>query len=270
MKILEPTRREPRSARAPDAPHSIFHESFTDPDARDEFDPHNVPDINEFADHYMPDEVTRDFARRMHYAAYRWKHAKGVVEARKWKEIYVSLRDEIVLGNRKLIYQAVRRRMAMSNKSEDLIGDCHIVLIQAVAAYNPWLGIRFSTYAYTCLVRALGRLAQRMATDWLAHSASLDLLPEGEPRQKFDANLHDSNLWGIDEYLHADHPLLSMREKLILRRRYGVREGANMLTLAQVGQELGLSKERVRQMQASALGKLRDALLGEPTPIAAS
>ena len=111
-----------------------------------------------------------------------------MVEALKWQEAYVRLRDEIVLGNRKLVYQAVRRRMAMSNKADDLIGDCHIVLIQAVAAYNPWLGIRFSTYAYTCLVRALARLAQRMANDWLSRSASLDVLPDGEPRQKFDAD----------------------------------------------------------------------------------
>ena len=117
------------------------------------------------------------------------------------------------------------------NKSDDLIGDCHIVLIQAVAAFNPWLGIRFSTYAYTCLVRALARMAQRMANDWLSRSAPLDLLPEGEPRQKFDAEFPASGLWGIEEYLRADHPLLSQREKVIISRAVGVREGADMLTL---------------------------------------
>jgi RNA polymerase primary sigma factor/RNA polymerase sigma factor len=230
------------------------------------YDPNKAPDVSAFADRYMPDEVTRDYARRMHYAAYRWKRAKGVAGAAMWQAAYVRLRDEIVLGNRKLVYQAVRRRMAMSNRADDLIGDCHIVLIQAVAAYNPWLGIRFSTYAYTCLVRALARLAQRMANDWLSRSAPLDLLPEGEPGQKMNETLLSSGLWGLDEYLRADHPLLSFREKVIISRRYGVREGAAALTLAEVGQELGLSKERVRQMQASALGKLRSALLGQPQP----
>ena len=68
----------------------------------------------------------------------------------------------------------------------------------------------------------------------------------------------------LDEYLRADHPLLNNREKVILSLRYGVREGANVLTLAQVGHELGLSKERVRQMQATAIGKLRSALIGDP------
>jgi len=257
-----PTRRDPRTERAPDAPHSVFHESFELPEACDLYDPNSAPDVSIYADRYMPDEVTRDYARRMHYAAYRWKRARGMAAVIKWKNAYVRLRDEIVLGNRKLVYQAVRRRMAMSNRSDDLIGECQIVLIHAVAAYNPWLGIRFSTYAYTCLVRALARQAQRMANDWLSHTASLDVIPEGGIGKKLDEQPMSSRLWGLDEYLRADHPLLSYREKLIISRRYGVRDGASILTLAEVGQELGLSKERVRQMQASALGKLRSALLG--------
>jgi RNA polymerase sigma factor (sigma-70 family) len=257
------TRRDPRSDRAPGAPHSIFHESFESPDARDDYDPTTAPDVADFADRYMPDEVTRDYARRMHYAAYRWKRAKGVAQAAKWKDNYVHLRDEIVMGNRKLVYQAVRRRMAMSNRADDLVGDCQIVLIQAVAAYNPWLGIRFSTYAYTCLVRALSRLSQRLANDWLSRSASLDLLPDGEPSQKWDPDHVTSRMWGLDDYLRAEHPLLSVREKTILSLRYGVSEGSNSRTLAQVGETLGLSKERVRQMQASAIDKLRSAMLGE-------
>jgi DNA-directed RNA polymerase sigma subunit (sigma70/sigma32) len=36
------------------------------------------------------------------------------------------------------------------------------------------------------------------------------------------------------------------------------------MTLEQVGRELGVSKERVRQLQESGLSKLRDALLGTP------
>jgi RNA polymerase sigma factor (sigma-70 family) len=260
------TRREPRTERTPGAPHSIFHESFELPEACELYDPNSAPDVSIYADRYMPDEVTRDYARRMHYAAYRWKRARGMAALIKWKNAYVRLRDEIVLGNRKLVYQAVRRRMAMSNRSDDLIGECQIVLIHAVAAYNPWLGIRFSTYAYTCLVRALARQAQRLANDWLSHTASLDVIPEGGLGKKFEELPMSSRLWGLDEYLRADHPLLSYREKLIISRRYGVREGASTLTLAEVGQELGLSKERVRQMQASAIGKLRSALLGSASP----
>jgi RNA polymerase primary sigma factor len=50
---------------------------------------------------------------------------------------------------------------------------------------------------------------------------------------------------------------LSEREQLILRMRYGL-GGNEEHTLEQIGQSLGLSRERVRQLEARALKKLRD------------
>ncbi len=50
---------------------------------------------------------------------------------------------------------------------------------------------------------------------------------------------------------------LSEREQLILRLRYGL-GGEEEHTLEQIGQSLGLSRERVRQLEARALKKLRD------------
>ena len=49
-----------------------------------------------------------------------------------WHHKYLTWRDRIVLGNRKLIYRAVRRWMPTASWADDLIGDCQIVLIQAV------------------------------------------------------------------------------------------------------------------------------------------
>lgn len=50
---------------------------------------------------------------------------------------------------------------------------------------------------------------------------------------------------------------LSSREQLILRLRYGL-GGEEEHTLEQIGQSLGLSRERVRQLEARALKKLRE------------
>ena len=52
---------------------------------------------------------------------------------------------------------------------------------------------------------------------------------------------------------------LTDREQLILRLRYGL-GGEEEHTLEQIGQSLGLSRERVRQLEARALKKLRDTL----------
>jgi RNA polymerase primary sigma factor len=52
---------------------------------------------------------------------------------------------------------------------------------------------------------------------------------------------------------------LSQREEQILRIRYGFLDGAAR-TLAQTGRHFGISRERVRQIEARALAKLRAAL----------
>jgi RNA polymerase sigma factor (sigma-70 family) len=144
---------------------------------------------------------------------------------------------------------------------DDLIGECQLVLIQVVAAYNPWLGVRFSTYAFTCLMRSLSRQSQRMAGDRLARSLPLDALPDGGPGTGAEDERHSQGLPQLDEFLREGNGLLSSRERLILLRRFYPDGLGNAGTLEEVGRELGLSKERVRQVQANALGKLRKALL---------
>lgn len=60
--------------------------------------------------------------------------------------------------------------------------------------------------------------------------------------------------------LHEALTHLSERERVIMRRRRLVDEPA---TLEELGAELGVSKERVRQLEARALEKLRQRLLGQ-------
>jgi RNA polymerase primary sigma factor/RNA polymerase sigma factor len=253
---------EPRSRSfRPPLPRYVRHESFDDPKSLRVYGPDPVDDAEAFEAAYMPDEVTRDFARRMHYAAHRAHKARTHADARRWLDRYYRLRDGVVTGNRKLVYQAVRRRMTFTNRADDAIGECHIVLIQAVAAYNPWMGVRFSTYAYTCLVRALSRLSQKFAADWLARSLPLDVLPDGGPGTPREEPT-PPGLARVDDFLRADHPLLSPREKTVITRRFCMAEAATVPTLEKVGRTMGLSKERVRQVQACALDKLRKALAG--------
>ncbi|MBM3994991.1 MAG: sigma-70 family RNA polymerase sigma factor [Planctomycetes bacterium] len=239
--------------------HFLFHPSF---EAGDGESLYGAPVIDECDPRgFMPDDVTRDFSKRMHYAAWRASEATTGREATCWRRAYIEVRNGIVLGNRKLIFKAVQKWASCGLLADDLVSECQLVLIKAVAAYNPWLGVRFSTYAFTCLMRALSRLAQRHAADRLSRSRSLESLPYDTPASHDCAGAIDPRLDSLGQFLQDDAPFLTAREKLVISRRYLLtKQNQETETLEQVGRDLGVSKERVRQVQKSALLKLREAL----------
>jgi RNA polymerase primary sigma factor len=62
----------------------------------------------------------------------------------------------------------------------------------------------------------------------------------------------------LGELLHH----IDAREAKILKLRYGL-DGNDPLTLKEIGEQIGLTRERVRQIEHEALRKLRDAMLVE-------
>jgi RNA polymerase primary sigma factor len=95
---------------------------------------------------------------------------------------------------------------------------------------------------------------------------SLDApVQEGKPKAVKDS-IPDHGTGGLDEAVIAidqqktvDVALktLAPREETVLRLRYGLTPDEDNLTLEQIGQRLGLTRERVRQLEVRALAKLR-------------
>ena len=71
--------------------------------------------------------------------------------------------------------------------------------------------------------------------------------------------LHRDLLSRLDELLGV----IDEREAQILRLRYGLGDGAEPMTLKEIGKVVGLTRERVRQIERDALRKLYDVMAGD-------
>ncbi|HLG78624.1 MAG TPA: sigma-70 family RNA polymerase sigma factor [Ktedonobacteraceae bacterium] len=94
---------------------------------------------------------------------------------------------------------------------------------------------------------------------------SLDAPVDEEARYSLADTLEDSNTPApsetasqhlLGEELHRALALLTPRERAVVMLRYGIGDGHSR-TLLEVGKELGISRERVRQLEVVALMKLR-------------
>lgn len=99
-----PTREERQRA---DGLYFVVHPSFLEPKATALYGP--SASLTEYSGSYMPDEITRECSRRMHYAAWRMSRERSAARRLVWKNHYIAMRDLVVLGNRKLVFRAVRR-----------------------------------------------------------------------------------------------------------------------------------------------------------------
>ncbi len=96
---------------------------------------------------------------------------------------------------------------------------------------------------------------------------SLDTPVDDEARYSLADTLEDSTTPApsetasqhlLGEELHRALALLTQRERAVITLRYGIGDGRSR-TLLEVGKELGISRERVRQLEVVALMKLRGA-----------
>jgi len=73
---------------------------------------------------------------------------------------------------------------------------------------------------------------------------------------------HAESVQELQAILADNRADLTDLEETIVRERFALDNGEKKRTLAEVGEKVGLTNERVRQVQNVALGKLRTTLMG--------
>lgn len=102
----------------------------------------------------------------------------------------------------------------------------------------------------------------------LPYAVSYDAYVRPDDDKRLEVFLRDVNsetqekrifLIEIKSIVRSALKSLPRRERFIIERRFGIKDDRN-LTLEAISKSLQLSKERVRQLEQEALGKLKGAL----------
>jgi len=165
---------------------------------------------------------------------------------------------EQALGHHEgLIHAVIQREGSGSLTYKEALQVGRIGLWRAILNYDPTRGTAFSTYAWVAIRRHIRRAAAGTAGD---SRYQLVPCPHGlaEPSSRELAKDLDES---VDQALihQALFTLLSQlphRLGQVIVARYGL-DGHPPCTLRQLGAQLGLSHERIRQLQQDALACLR-------------
>jgi RNA polymerase primary sigma factor len=214
-----------------------------------------------------PDEE-RDLFRRMNYLKYRsnvlrsqLNPARSNVEKMDQIDDLLSdaetVRNHIVQANTRLVVSIARRFKSAVDAFDEMISTGNLVLIKATERFDYSRGFRFSTYATHSVQRELYRVSgkgrKRQTTE--VSTAPKVLLESVEARD--DTQQHAMRDRKVQYVRSLMEKFLPEREMRVVESRFGLNSSGQRMTLREVGEELGLSKERVRQLHLRAIERVQ-------------
>ena len=184
-----------------------------------------------------------------------------------YHDLAISDRDLLVNCNLRLVINLTRKRIRSPQQFQELLSDGNLSLLKAIENFDYSRNFRFATYASWAIIKN--------------HNRSIKLLVEYERRNatNFDDDTivsiidvnHDRRIdehnAEINEWESKFRDLLKRldeREQLIISLRHGrgMRSPSGRLnwTLQEIGDHIGITKERVRQVHDKALIKIKDGV----------
>ena len=187
------------------------------------------------------------------------KRAEAVIE---WHRRFEHFREYLVRTNLALVLAMAKRTRLGDVDFAEIVSEGNMALIRAVDKFNVERGFKFSTYACRAILKAFSRTALKSSRHKTHFPVEFepDMEKSDWQDRRRDAVEEDciDELKAIVDRNLAD---LSQVEETVIRRRFNwQQEEEHPLTLEEVGQIIGVTKERVRQIQNKALAKIRSVM----------
>ena len=179
----------------------------------------------------------------------------------------LAVKNQIIRANLRLVVSIAKKRVGPTNNFFELVSDGNMSLIRAVEKFDASRGFKFSTYASWAIMKNFSRSIPEEKQRRDRYVTGHDTMFESAPDTRSDVYEQESGQRRSHEVVQGMLGRLNDRERRVLISRYGI-GGVDEQTLEQLGRELGVTKERVRQIEARAQEKLRKIAIEERIDLA--
>jgi RNA polymerase sigma factor (sigma-70 family) len=177
-------------------------------------------------------------------------------EIERLQEEALAVKNQIIRANLRLVVSIAKRHVGPSNNFFELVSDGNMSLIRAVEKFDYSRGNKFSTYASWAIMKNFARTIPEENYRRDRFVTGHEEMFEAAADNRADEHEYESALKRMQEAVKGMLGRLDERERRIIISRFGL-GGASEQTLEQLGRELGITKERVRQIESRAQDKLR-------------
>ena len=173
-----------------------------------------------------------------------------------------EIKDILIGCNMRLVVSIAKKHSGQTDNFFELLSDGNVSLMRAVEKFDYSRGNKFSTYASWAIMKNYARSIpdektrrERFVTgNEDLFDAAADIRTD-EQEIVAAAEQASTKVNRLLEYLDP-------REREIIRLRAGIDTNEGM-TLEKIGEKLGITKERVRQLNVRAMKKLRGLVEGQ-------
>ena len=204
-------------------------------------------------------------------------HEKEYELAKQYQKGDEAAGQQLIQANLRFVVRVSRKYFYCGHHCLEIIQEGNLGLIRALNRFDPERGIPFVYYAVwwvEAFIKAFMNKSGKVNTGSLSHAKKLysldehlgndddndkdrwiDFLSDGaDPEKMYNGKESSQN---ISSVLHHCFTFLSPREISVLKQRF---YSDPPVKLKEIGMQLGVSRERVRQIQTRSMEKLKQIL----------